>query len=183
MPKLPPQTQQIIPYLSYRNATGAIEFLARAFGFEVRSVMPGEGDAVMHAELGLGDAMVYLGTPNDYDPRRALRDRHSSVLVYVDDVDAHFAHARASGAKIAMEPTDMFWGDRIYHASDPEGQHWMFHTHVRDVTPEEMQAAMASMPPPPPPAKRRAAKPAKVRARKRGATKRAAPNRKAAKKK
>ncbi len=145
MANLPPRTQGVVPYLSYKNGKGAIDFLAKAFGFEVRGVLPGPGQRVMHAELGLGDAVVYLGTPEGYEPKRALKDRNAAVLVYVDDVDGHCARAREAGAKITSEPADMFYGDRVYNATDLEGQMWFFHTHLRDVSPEEMQAAMASM--------------------------------------
>ncbi|HEY8122533.1 MAG TPA: VOC family protein [Myxococcota bacterium] len=170
MAKLPPNTQRIIPYLSYKNGKGAIDFLAKAFGFEVRSVMPGPGQSVMHAELGLGDAVVYLGTPDGYAPARALANRNAAVLVYVDDVDAHCARAREAGAKITSEPADMFYGDRVYNATDLEGQMWFFHTHLRDVSPEEMQAAIANMAArpetsaPPAPRRRRAPKARSARA-------------------
>jgi len=107
--------------------------------------MPGPGESVMHAELALGDAVIYLGTPDQYEPTRALKDRHASVLVYVDDVDAHCARAREAGAKITSEPAAMFYGDRVYNASDLEGQQWFFHTRIRDVSFEEMNAAMANM--------------------------------------
>jgi len=182
MANRPPNTQGVVPYLSYKNGKDAIDFLAKAFGFEVRGVLPGRGQSVMHAELGIGDSVVYLGTPDGYEPKRALKDRNAAVLVYVDDVDAHCARAREAGAKITSEPADMFYGDRVYNATDLEGQQWFFHTRVRDVPFEEMQAAMASMPARPatsaPPApKKRAAKPARARAAK------AKPKKRAAKKK
>jgi uncharacterized glyoxalase superfamily protein PhnB len=171
MANLPPNTQAIVPYLSYKNGKDMIEWLSRAFGFEVRGVMPGPGQSVMHAELGLGDSVVYLGTPDGYDPKRALAHRNAAVLVYVDDVDAHCAHSRAAGAKIAAEPADQFYGDRVYNATDPEGQMWFFHTRVRDVSFEEMNAAMANMQArpetsAPPPPKKHAANRAKARPRK-----------------
>lgn len=171
MPNRPPNTQGIIPYLSYRDAKGAIDFLAKAFGFEVRGVLPGPGQSVMHAELGLGDAVIYLGTPDDYDPRRALAQRNAAVLVYVDDVDAHHARARDAGATIEREPADMFYGDRVYNATDPEGQLWFFHTRIRDVSFDEMNAAVAQMAeqaetPAAPAAKRRARKATSARPRK-----------------
>ena len=145
MSNRPPKTQAIVPYLSYKNATGAIDFLAKAFGFEVRGVMPGPGQSVMHAELGLGDSVVYLGTPEGYEPKRALASRNAAVLVYVDDVDAHCARAREAGATISAEPADMFYGDRVYNATDLEGQMWFFHTRVRDVSFDEMNAALAGV--------------------------------------
>lgn len=181
MAELPPRTQRIIPYLSYQKGKSAIDFLAKAFGFEVRGVMPGLGESVMHAELGLGDAVVYLGTPDGQKPASTQKQRNAAVLVYVDDVDAHCARARQAGAVIEREPEDMFYGDRVYTARDFEGQVWYFHTHLRDVSPEELQAALASMPSPAPPPKQRA-KPAKASV-KRAAPKRSAPKRKAAKKK
>jgi len=184
MANRPPNTQAVIPYLSYSNGKGALDFLAKAFGFEVRGVMPGPGQSVMHAELGLGDSVVYLGTPDGYDPKQATKHRNAAVLVYVDDVDAHCARAREAGATITSEPADMFYGDRVYNATDLEGQMWFFHTRVRDVSFDEMNAAMANMAARPatsaPSApKQRAAKPARARAAKAAAK----PKRKAAKKK
>ena len=61
--------------------------------------------------------------------------------MYVDDVDAHYARAKRAGATILEEPTDQFYGDRRYRAADPEGHHWCFATHVRDVSAEEMRGA------------------------------------------
>ncbi len=169
MANLPLNTQRIVPYLSYEKGKSAIDFLAKAFGFEVRAVLPGPGESVMHAELGLGDSVVYLGTPDGYRPARATAQRNAAVLVYVDDVDAHCARARRAGAAIESEPADMFYGDRVYNARDFEGQLWFFHTHVRDVSAEEMQAALASMPSRPQssaPPKRAKKKPAKAHAAK-----------------
>lgn len=181
MPAIPANTQRVVPYLYYQNGKGAIDFIAKAFGFDVRMVMPGPGDRVMHAELGYGDAVVYLGTPDAQKPARKLPQRHAAVLVYVDDVDAHFARATAAGAKILDGLTNQFWGDRTYRATDPEGQEWMFHTHLRDVSQAELAAAMASMPAPAPaakPAKKRAKAPkaakAKAAARRKGAPGKAA---------
>jgi uncharacterized glyoxalase superfamily protein PhnB len=44
--------------------------------------------------------------------------------VYVDDVDAHFAHAKANGAAIASEIEQQ--GYRAYAAEDLEGRRWTF---------------------------------------------------------
>jgi uncharacterized glyoxalase superfamily protein PhnB len=61
------------------------------------------------------------------------------LYVYVDDVDKHFEHAKRTGARILEEPEDRFYGDRRYGA-EPEGHHWYFAQHVRDVAPEDLQA-------------------------------------------
>ncbi len=166
---------RVVPYLFYKNGKAAIDFIAKAFGFEVRMVMPGPGDSVMHAELAIGDAVVYLGTPAGQKPARLQPQRTAATLVYVDDVDAHCARAREAGAKILVEPRDEFYGDRVYNAADPEGQEWYFHQHVRDVSAAEMQAALAGVSGRP----RESANPAKTRAAKRTAK----PKRKTAKSK
>ena len=61
------------------------------------------------------------------------------IYVYVDDVDKHFERAKGAGALILAEVEDQFYGDRRYGAEDPEGHHWYFAQHVRDVAPEDMK--------------------------------------------
>jgi uncharacterized glyoxalase superfamily protein PhnB len=69
--------------------------------------------------------------------RRPPRDREvtHSVLVRVDDVDAHCARAREHGARILMEPTDFEYGERQYAAADPAGHEWTFSQTLEDVDP------------------------------------------------
>jgi uncharacterized glyoxalase superfamily protein PhnB len=66
------------------------------------------------------------------------------LIVYVDQIDAHYERAKAAGARIISEPDDQFWGDRRYEAADPEGHVWSFHEHIRDVTQDEIDTAIAS---------------------------------------
>jgi uncharacterized glyoxalase superfamily protein PhnB len=56
-------------------------------------------------------------------------------------IDEHCAQARRAGAQIAMEPATQFYGDRTYMAVDPEGHHWTFFQHVKDVSLTEMEQA------------------------------------------
>jgi PhnB protein len=127
--------QSVTPYLLYEDSEAAIEFLVRAFGFHEKLRHTAENGRVNHAELELGHGQVFIGSPGgDYrTPER------SGVLVhvYVDDVDEHFARARDAGATIVDEPKDQPYGDRSYHAEDPEGQSWHFAQHMRDVKPQE----------------------------------------------
>ena len=58
-----------------------------------------------------------------------------------EDIDAHCAHARKAGAKIAQEPETQFYGDRTYRAKDPEGHIWTFGVTVRKMTPDEWDKA------------------------------------------
>jgi hypothetical protein len=47
-----------------------------------------------------------------------------SPIVYVDELDAHLAHAQAAGATIVSPITEHGW--RTYVAADCEGRHWHF---------------------------------------------------------
>jgi len=136
---------RITPYLSYEDGAAAMDFIRDAFGFEevVRSHSP-EG-RMWHGELRLGDDNVFVGEPGgDYKNPKRLGTTTVGIHVYVDDVDEHFERAKAAGAEIAEEPADQKYGDRRYTAKDPEGHHWFFATHVRDVAPEEWDAEVAS---------------------------------------
>ena len=144
----PAGSQAIIPYLSYKDAPAAIEFLCNAFGFEAGLQLPMGNGVLGHAELSLSGNLLMLATAFEemgHASPADLAGNHAQVMVYVDDVDAHYAHAKAAGAEITQEPTDEFYGDRDYRAVDPEGHHWTFTQHVRDVSPAEMEAAAAAM--------------------------------------
>ena len=115
--------------LAYADAAAAIEFLVRAFGFEERYRMEMPDGSVGHAELGLGGEVVMLASEWPHggvvSPLQ-LPALHAQIHVRVEDVDAHFARARAEGATIASEPADQEYGQRSYRAIDPEGQRWIF---------------------------------------------------------
>ena len=149
MAQSPPEGyQHVIPYLAYDDAPSALEFICRAFGFSERMRMPGPEGILMHAELAYGGSVLMLSSAM---PEMGVASPsgqsavNGNVTVYVQDVDAHCAQARAAGAAIVEEPADMFWGDRMYRAADPEGHHWSFMQHVRDVSEEEMAAELAKM--------------------------------------
>ncbi len=144
----PPGSQRILPYLNYADPKPVIEFLINAFGFEQGMLLEMPDGSVGHCELLMNGETLMLSSEfpeGGLSSPRTLGGVHATVVVYVDDVDAHFEHAKASGAQIVEEPTDQFYGDRTYRALDPEGVGWEFHQHVRDVTPEEMMAAMTQM--------------------------------------
>jgi uncharacterized glyoxalase superfamily protein PhnB len=142
MPKNPPaDTPRVTPYLYYQDVAAALRFLADAFGFREKLRMPGSDGKIAHAEMTLGDGLVMMGCPGaDYRNPKRLGQTTQSLYVYVDDLDAHCARAKRAGAKIINEPEDQFYGDRRYGAEDPEGHHWFFATHVRDVAPEDLKA-------------------------------------------
>ncbi len=141
MPANPPENMpRITPYLYYKDVAGALEWLARVFGLKERMRMKGPDGGIMHAEMESADGVIMLGCPAaDYRNPSQLGQVTQSLYVYVDDVDKHFRRAREAGAKVLEELKDQFYGDRRYGAEDPEGHHWYFAQHVRDVAPGEMK--------------------------------------------
>jgi uncharacterized glyoxalase superfamily protein PhnB len=127
----------------YRDPAKAIDWLCKAFGFEVQIKVEGEGGQIVHSELVLGGGLISLGSGEGKGRtwRKSPLDvggaNTQSCCVYIDDVDAHCARARAAGATIASEPTtndygDGYWVDRSYEAVDLEGHHWWFMTRIED---------------------------------------------------
>ena len=149
-PPAPPVHQRIVPYTAYHDPRGMIEWLGRAFGFEPGMLIEMPDGSVGHAELHLadGETIMLSGVYPELgvaSPRDFLPNRHAQILVYVDNVDAHYEHAKAHGAEISSEPRDQPYGDRTYQCRDPEGGFWSFHQHIRDVGEDEINAAMASV--------------------------------------
>lgn len=123
--------QRIIPYLYYEDASAAMEYLCKTFGFEEREKVMRDDGTFMHGEVGFQDNVVMLGTPvDDAGAPKKLRDvpARGCVLCYVDDVDAHYERARQAGATITAELETKPYGDRMYGASDLEGHDWYFGT-------------------------------------------------------
>ena len=122
----------VVPVLVYPDVREAVAWLAEAFGF-VERVRIGEDH---RAQLAVGEgAVIVADVRGDRRPPRPGESTHS-VLVRVDDANAHCERARRAGARILMEPTDFEYGERQYQAEDPAGHHWTFSETLADVAPE-----------------------------------------------
>jgi uncharacterized glyoxalase superfamily protein PhnB len=129
----------IVPSITYADIPRAIEWLGRVFGFRERAAArltwPGGGMTWFE----VGNSLFSISTP-DETWRQAPGAASGLVMkVYVDDVDRHFARAKAEGAKIISEPQDGFWGGRIYRALDHEGHQWEISQRGRDLAAERWQ--------------------------------------------
>lgn len=142
MPQNPPEGfPRITPYLLYEDVDSMVDWIVETFGFTERVRMKGPDGKANHAEIALADGVVMMGNPGaDYRNPKHLGGATQLVYVFVDDVDAHYEIAKAKGAHILRELADQFYGDRTYGVEDPEGHHWSFGQHVRDVPPEDMHA-------------------------------------------
>ena len=133
------QSPQIIPALAYEDVPAAVEWLAWAFGFCERADARLTGHGFVLAWMELGEGLVSLSTAGGHDvySPKSVGKATQSVKVYVDDVDRHFAQAKVAGATIVSEPTDGFWGGRIYRVKDLEGHLWEFSQIGRDLAATE----------------------------------------------
>jgi uncharacterized glyoxalase superfamily protein PhnB len=136
-----PMRQTITPYVLYADCAAALDWLARAFGFEEVLRYVGEEGYVNHAEMKVGDGHIYMGDPGDHyrNPKELGQDT-VGLYVLVDDVDAHFERAKAAGAEILREPRNEEYGERRYDVVDPEGQRWYFAQTIARVAPEDWGA-------------------------------------------
>ena len=109
------------PSLTYRDVGAAVAWLAEAFGFDGQTY--DEISAI--AKFGTGTVLIQLDRPEDL---HGSHTGHGWVYVVIDDIDAHYARARAAGANLLGEPHDYGDGYRGYSARDLEGNLWSFGT-------------------------------------------------------
>ena len=114
----------ITPYLLYRDAGAAVEWLTRAFGLrKIGDVFKGEDGRVNHASMTFGKAVADArqpgpglqgaesARPRDAESLRRRRQRGQALR----------AEPSKAGATIIEEPKDTFYGARRYGAEDLEG--------------------------------------------------------------
>jgi PhnB protein len=156
-PGAPSGMHTVTPQLTLRESAKAIDFYKQAFGAQELMRMPTpDGRGIWHAELRIGDSVIYVSDEMPQSPTVAPSSTHKPtgvIQLYVPDCDAVFQSAVQAGARVSMPLADMFWGDRWGMVIDPFGQAWGVATHVKDLSPEEMRrgaeefaAKMRSMP-------------------------------------
>jgi len=138
----------LIPHLACQNAAEAYDFYPKAFGAEQILIHRLPDGRVMHAALKIGDSTFYLVDEfPEHGGKGPLTLGGSPITLHlqVADVDASFQRAVDAGCTVQMPVEDMFWGDRYGLVTDPYGHKWSIATTIRQVSPEEIQKAAASM--------------------------------------
>jgi uncharacterized glyoxalase superfamily protein PhnB len=145
----PPGWPRLSAGVFYDEPAKAIDWLCRAFGFEVRLKVERDDGSIVHSELVFGEGLIMVGGTGRSDPEkeawqgkyvspRSIEGQNTqSICIFVDDPDAHCARARAEGATVIREPrTDDYggdyWSDRTYGALDLEGHLWWFMQRLRN---------------------------------------------------
>jgi PhnB protein len=126
--------------LAYEDGLAAMDWLARAFGFRETMRMLTKDGRLSQGEMEAGDGgVIMLANPTpDYQSPKHHRETCEAaaawsmvpyiidgVLVYVDDVEAHFRQAEAAGALI-LSGVETTPNGKRYRAEDLEGHRWMF---------------------------------------------------------
>lgn len=142
---IPPGMHTLTPHLVCADANAAMGFYQRAFNAVELGRVPGDNGKLMHGTMQIGNSVLML--VDEYPDWGSLGPNSrggSSVTLhlYVEDADRQFQQAVAAGCSVRMPLEDMFWGDRYGIVQDPYGHLWSIATHIRDVSPEEIQSAI-----------------------------------------
>ncbi len=108
----------VTPRIVTRDVEGLVEFLRQVFEAS------GELHPARPAEMRIGDSIVMVSDAPERDPIPAF------LYVYVDDADATFKRAVASGAVPLEEPGDMPYADRRGMVRDTWGNIWQIATRI-----------------------------------------------------
>ena len=133
------RSPSVVPMLSYEDGIAALAWLHRAFGFRETARLTTPEGKLSHGEMEVGNGLIMLAspTPEYRSPRRHREFCEQArkwsevpwiidgVLVYVNDLDRHFARAQRRGARILSAIEDGPPGRR-YRAEDFEGHRWFF---------------------------------------------------------
>jgi PhnB protein len=141
--------KEAIPYLSVTDAKAALEFYSGVFDCEPLFALTMPDGRVMHCEFHIGEAKIFVseslpehgGTPSP----GSLGATTVAIHLYVDDCDGMLERMKSAGAKVLMEPEDMFWGERFGRVRDPFGHEWGIATRLREMSPDELEVAAAKL--------------------------------------
>ena len=146
---IPENSTGATPYLRIKGAAAALDYYKAAFGAVESMRLPMPGGLVGHAEISIGKARVMLS--DEFPEMRLFGPKHLggtsvAIQIYVEDVDQFAARALKAGGALQRPVKDEFYGDRVAIIEDPFGHVWWFHTHIEDVSPDEMHKRMAAIP-------------------------------------
>ena len=138
------------PHLVVDDAAAAIDFYVSAFGATELGRVPHPDGRLVHAALNLNGSTVMLNDdfPDFNDGKAstptALGGTPVTIHLQVPDVETAFARAVEAGATVVAPLENQFWGDRYGVVRDPFGHQWSLGQPVREVSMEEISAAMSS---------------------------------------
>ena len=144
---IPEGYNAVMPALAFKGADAAIKWYTNVLGAKEKMRFDNPDKTIGHAEITIGDSIIFLADENLQYNRspKTLNGNSVNLCVYVEDVDAVIQKAVDNGANLIMPAADQFYGDRSGRFEDPFGYIWIVSTHVRDVSEEEMHKKMEEM--------------------------------------
>ena len=133
----------VLPHVMYRDLPAAIAWLSRVFGFAEHYHY---GEPVSGAQMYLGRAYVMVKDAKGQAGPAEPGYGRQSLTIFIEDVEAHHARAKAAGAKILEEPHETVYGEFQYATEDLDGHHWLFSRHARDLSPADWGATIVNHP-------------------------------------
>ncbi|MEV6192819.1 VOC family protein [Streptomyces sp. NPDC051920] len=123
-----PTPEQLYAYLSYDDATSALDWL-QAVGFQVVTRQDGAGGTVTHAEVRMGNVVLMIASADAAYTVPTLRGQSTGSGIYLwmpasADVDSWHERALSAGGSSVISPEDTDWGSRRARVLDPEGHEW-----------------------------------------------------------
>jgi len=140
----PPHT--LTAHIVVSDAARASAWYQRAFGAREQARVTLPGGKVLTVVLRIGDSQLHVASefPQAGILSPASIGGTATVLqIQTGDAGALWQRALDAGAEIHHELADQFWGERHGQLTDPFGHRWNIAQHLRDLTPEEIEAAAA----------------------------------------
>ena len=139
----------LVPALMVQDIEKNLNFYTQTLGFEEVLRFPGPDGKLVHAHVQWKDVNIMFGQAA-WLPAEALPHRGTGVDFYIsggpeDDLDQYYRMLKEKGVMIVKEIEDQFWGDRTFSIKDPDGYQLTFAKTVKEVSPEEMVAALEHM--------------------------------------
>lgn len=116
-------------YIVADDAEAELKFLETAFTGRITTCTRNDDGSVMHAEIAVGDSVVMLGQASE-----RWKATRAALYLWIDDVDATFAQAKAAGGRVESEPADMPYGHRHGGIIDPAGNTWWIASMAKSAT-------------------------------------------------
>jgi PhnB protein len=136
------------PHLVVDDAAAAIDFYVKAFGAQEIGRVPRPDGKLVHAAVRINGFLVMLA--DDFPEMSggksttptSLGGTPVTIHLTVADVDAKFQRALDAGATVVVPLDEQFWGDRYGMVADPFGHQWSLGQPVREVSMDDLAAAM-----------------------------------------
>ena len=145
---IPKGYHNVSPSLAFKGTDAAIIWYKNVFGAKEKMRIDGPDRKIMHAELTIGDSIIFLAEENPQMKNKTPQSANGNSItlhLYVEDIDGTLKKAVQNGATLTMPAADQFYGDRVGCVDDPFGYTWLLASHVKDVSEAEMRRKAEEM--------------------------------------